>query len=91
MKKARATANPACEWGIATDPTTGGLYVTEIGNERVQKFSASGAFIAAFGSHGSGNGQFSWHRGGSRWAPPGPSTSPTAHNDRVSEWGGKSR
>ena len=49
-------------WGIATDPTTGNLYVTEIGNNRVQEFSAAGAFITTFGSPGSGNGQLNGPR-----------------------------
>jgi DNA-binding beta-propeller fold protein YncE len=49
--------------GIASDPTTGNLYVTDTYNNRVQEFTAAGAFIAAFGSGGSGNGQFSFPRG----------------------------
>ena len=45
-------------YGIATDPTTGNLFVTELG-DRVQEFSPTGSFVATFGSPGSGNGQFS--------------------------------
>ena len=49
--------------GIASDPTTGNLYVSDLGNNRVQEFSSAGAFVAAFGSPGSGAGQFSGPRG----------------------------
>ena len=44
--------------GHRVRPDTGNLYVTELGNNRVQEFSAAGAFITTFGSAGSGNGQF---------------------------------
>jgi DNA-binding beta-propeller fold protein YncE len=74
--------------GIASDPTTGNLYVSDIGNNRVQEFSSSGAFIgfiAAFGSGGSGNGQFSGPRG------VAVSSSGTLYvadlgNNRIEEW-----
>ena len=49
--------------GIASDPTTGNLYVSDVGSNRVQEFSSAGAFIAAFGSQGSGAGQFSDPKG----------------------------
>jgi sugar lactone lactonase YvrE len=49
--------------GIASDPTTGNLYISDIYNNRVQKFSPAGAFLSAVGSGGSGNGQFSGPRG----------------------------
>jgi sugar lactone lactonase YvrE len=65
--------------GIASDPTTGNLYVTELGN-RVQEFSPTGSFITAFG-----NGQFS--------GPEGVAVSSSGvvyvadtGNDRVQEW-----
>ncbi len=35
--------------GVASDPITGDVYVTEYGNERVQELSASGKFVAMFG------------------------------------------
>ena len=38
--------------GIATDPTSGDLYVSETGADRVQKFSPEGSFITTFGSPG---------------------------------------
>lgn len=42
--------------GVATD-SVGNVYVADSGNDRIQKFSASGAFIAKFGSTGAGDGQ----------------------------------
>jgi DNA-binding beta-propeller fold protein YncE len=74
--------------GIASDPTTGNLYVSDTHNNRVQEFSSSGAFvgfIAAFGSGGSGNGQFSGPKG------VAVSSSGTLYvadsgNNRVQEW-----
>lgn len=43
--------------GIATD-SWGNVYVADVGNSRVQKFSASGTYLFSWGSNGSGNGQF---------------------------------
>jgi DNA-binding beta-propeller fold protein YncE len=42
--------------GIATDPT-GAVYVVEKNNHRVQKFTADGQFVTAFGGLGTGDGQ----------------------------------
>ncbi len=54
---------------IEEDPA-GNVYVSEYGeNDRVQKFAPDGAFICAFGSFGTGTGQFQrpqhicWHEG----------------------------
>ncbi|MGB8164256.1 MAG: hypothetical protein WCF14_04520, partial [Nitrososphaeraceae archaeon] len=33
-------------------------YVSDIGNNRVQKFTADGQFVTKWGSSGSGDGQF---------------------------------
>jgi streptogramin lyase len=44
--------------GLTTDPASGNLYVTEIGGDRVQEITTSGAFVTKFGSGGSGLGQF---------------------------------
>jgi DNA-binding beta-propeller fold protein YncE len=44
--------------GVAIDQSTGDVYVVDSANDRVEIFSASGAFISAFGSKGTGNGQF---------------------------------
>ena len=70
--------------GIATDPTTGNLYVTEAGN-RVQVFSSTGTFVTKFGSAGSGPGQMS--------APSGIAVNSVGNilvadtgNNRLEEW-----
>ncbi|MFC1663427.1 SMP-30/gluconolactonase/LRE family protein [Patescibacteria group bacterium] len=36
----------------------GDVYVTEWGNDRVQKFTSNGGFLTQWGEHGTGNGQF---------------------------------
>ena len=36
-------------WGVATD-SSGDVYVADLGNERIDEFSAAGAFIEAYGS-----------------------------------------
>ena len=43
--------------GIATD-SAGNVWVADTANNRVEKFSAAGAFIATYGTLGSGNLQF---------------------------------
>src|SRR3989304_2205896 len=43
--------------GVAVDPS-GNVYVADFGNNRIQKFTGSGAFITKWGSLGSGDGQF---------------------------------
>lgn len=35
------------------------MYVTDSGNQRVQKFSSDGTFITEWGEEGEGGGQFS--------------------------------
>ena len=44
-------------WGIAR-AANGDIYAVDQGNRRVQRFSATGAFLGAFGSFGVGDGQF---------------------------------
>jgi hypothetical protein len=63
--------------GIAVD-TAGLVYVADRGNNRVQKFPSAGNLISKWGSHGSGNGQFS--------APSGIAVD-TARNVYVSDSG----
>ncbi len=45
-------------YGIAVD-ASGNVYVTDSGNNRVQKFTSNGTFITKWGSQGSEDGQFS--------------------------------
>jgi streptogramin lyase len=47
---------------IAADGT-GNVFVTQIGNDRVQRFSSSGVFGKKWGAQGSANGQFSYADG----------------------------
>lgn len=43
--------------GLAVDPT-GVVYVADFGNNRIQKFNASGVLLGAWGTAGSNDGQF---------------------------------
>jgi sugar lactone lactonase YvrE len=43
--------------GIAAD-SKGNIYISDFGNKRIVKVSASGQFIKAWGDEGTGNGQF---------------------------------
>ncbi|MGG7382816.1 6-bladed beta-propeller, partial [Escherichia coli] len=43
---------------IAVDPSSGDVYVAELGNGRISKFAADGKFITKWGSEGTGDGQF---------------------------------
>ena len=44
-------------FGLATDKA-GNLYVADTDNNRIQVFSAAGAFVRKWGTAGNGNGQF---------------------------------
>ena len=44
-------------WGLTCD-TADNVYVADFGNDAVKKYSAGGEFLAAFGSSGRGEGQF---------------------------------
>ena len=72
-------------WGIATDPTTGNLFISEVGNDRVQEFGPSGSFITSFGSGGSGTEQLSDPQG-LAVNSSGKVYVADAGNGRVSEW-----
>jgi DNA-binding beta-propeller fold protein YncE len=48
---------------IAVSDSTGEVYVTELGLNRVQKFDSNGGYIAQWGTQGTGNGQFNNPRG----------------------------
>lgn len=58
------TGQLASPYGIAVDPTDGGIWVTSTGTvngvdrNRVIKYSAAGVYVTEIGSSGSGNGQF---------------------------------
>lgn len=43
---------------VAVDQTTGDVYVGDSGNQRVQKFTASGSFLLQIGEGGTGAGEF---------------------------------
>lgn len=43
--------------GGVTIDSAGNIWLADTGNDRIQKFSSSGEFLAKFGSTGSGNGQ----------------------------------
>jgi DNA-binding beta-propeller fold protein YncE len=73
--------------GIASDPTTGDLYVSDTYNDRVQVFTPAGVFITVFGSGGSGNGQFSAPRGVAVNSSGTDYVADTGNN-RVQEWVG---
>ncbi len=48
---------------VAVDQSDGSVYVTDTLNGRVQKFTATGAYVGQFGGSGSGDGQLSLPRG----------------------------
>jgi tripartite motif-containing protein 71 len=96
-EKGSGTGKSFEPWGIAADPKTGNLYVSEVstingatglpgaGASRVQEFSSAGSFIAAFGASGYGAGQLS--------SPKGVGVSASgllfiadSANNRVQEW-----
>ncbi|MBI5777278.1 MAG: SMP-30/gluconolactonase/LRE family protein, partial [Nitrospirae bacterium] len=49
-------------WGIAVDGQ-GDVYVSDTGNQRVQKFDREGNFITQWGGYGNGTGQFNFPYG----------------------------
>ena len=46
--------------GVAIDPVTENILVTDWGNNRVQIFSSAGVYLGQFGTQGAGNGQFGY-------------------------------
>jgi tripartite motif-containing protein 71 len=42
--------------GVTVDPS-GNVYVADLNNDRIEKFTSSGAYLAQWGTHGSGDGQ----------------------------------
>lgn len=47
---------------VAVDPS-GNAYVADTGNDRIQKFTGSGAYLSQWGTHGSGAGQIDLAQG----------------------------
>jgi len=54
-------------YGIAV-ASDGSVYVSDLGNDRIQKFTSKGAFVSKWGTEGTGDGQFQ--------APGGVSVAP---------------
>ena len=48
--------------GVAVD-ANGHVYVPDTDNNRIEKFTADGAFLTAWGSKGRGDGQFAYPQG----------------------------
>ena len=44
-------------YGVAVD-ASGNVYVADMGNDRIQKFTSSGTYLTQWGSSGTGDGQF---------------------------------
>src|SRR5574337_35053 len=53
----QTTGKFAYPQGIATD-SSGNVYVTDLGNRRVEQFDNTGNFLSTWGTKGSGNGTF---------------------------------
>jgi Tol biopolymer transport system component len=49
---------PAAPIGIAIDKSTGDIYLSDLLDNRVEKFDSQGAYLSQFGSGGSGSGEF---------------------------------
>ncbi len=49
-------------WGIAVDGA-GGVYISDTGNHRIEKFDRDGNFITQWGGFGNGEGQFNFPYG----------------------------
>jgi DNA-binding beta-propeller fold protein YncE len=69
---------------VDVDPA-GNVWVSEAGNNRVQVFSPQGAFLATFGTFGTGAGQFAYP-----WdvalGPWGSVLVADESNNRISRW-----
>ena len=50
-------ASLSTHWGIAAD-ASGNVYVADTNNNRIQKFTETGVFVAVLGGAGSGDGEF---------------------------------
>jgi streptogramin lyase len=70
---------------IAAEASTGNLYVTDAGNNRVEEITSSGSFLTAFGTAGTGEGQFKFSGGVALSANNGIYVVDD-NNNRVEEW-----
>jgi len=70
--------------GIAIAPD-GSIYITDSGNNRIQKFSSDGEFLSQWGSQGSGDGQFVWPYG-IAVAPDGSVYVVDTYNSRIQKF-----
>jgi probable HAF family extracellular repeat protein len=66
--------------GVAIDPVTENILVTDWGNNRVQIFSSTGVYLGQFGTQGTGNGQFGF-------GPIGIAIDPETRNIAVADSG----
>jgi probable HAF family extracellular repeat protein len=66
--------------GVAIDPTSENIIVTDTGNNRVQIFNSSGVYLSQFGTFGSGDGQFGY-------GPSGVAIDPVSRNIIVTDTG----
>jgi beta-lactam-binding protein with PASTA domain len=66
--------------GVAIDPVTENILVTDWGNNRVQIFSSTGVYLGQFGTQGAGNGQFGF-------GPVGIAIDPATRNIAVMDRG----
>ncbi len=72
--------------GLAIDPTTGELDVTDTGNDRVEQFLPSGAYISTFGAKGTGSEDFESPRGIAIVTRGGEADVADYSNDRIDLW-----
>jgi hypothetical protein len=71
--------------GIALDPSTGDLAVTDTGNHRVEEFLPAGTYVAKFGGKGSGDESFEGPQGIAA-DPAGNLYVADSGNNRVDVW-----
>jgi DNA-binding beta-propeller fold protein YncE len=58
---APAFARRYTPFGMAVDALNGWVYVADTNNSRVERYDVNGNYLATFGSHGSGPGQFEYN------------------------------